>query len=76
MTPFDLTPSPPDFAVNWGAIDASFSWIRAMRDVPQNPLYHGEGEYGRIHSHTGSTPHLVYNQDTSHHQHKNHKPSV
>lgn len=39
--PFVPAPGePPD----WPALDAAFDWIRAMRGVPQNPVYHAEGD--------------------------------
>jgi predicted kinase len=30
--------------VAWQAIDAAFPWISAMRDVPQDPIHHAEGD--------------------------------
>ena len=29
---------------NWEAIENQFSWIRDMQGVPQNPVYHAEGD--------------------------------
>lgn len=29
---------------NWSALIERFSWLRAMHGVPQNPLYHAEGD--------------------------------
>jgi predicted kinase len=37
-------PPPPDFTVPWADLDRSFSWIRRLRDVPQDPHHHGEGD--------------------------------
>jgi predicted kinase len=34
---------PPDWRVDWDALDARFEWVRAMRDVPQDPVHHAEG---------------------------------
>jgi len=39
-----LQPTGPDFRVRWDALDARFDWIRAMRDVPQDPTWHAEGD--------------------------------
>ncbi len=41
---FPFCPQPPDWSVDWQAIQAQFSWIRAMKDVPQSPVYHAEGD--------------------------------
>jgi predicted kinase len=42
-TIFGFTPAPPGWRVNWEAIDRAFPWIRAMRDCPQDPYHHAEG---------------------------------
>ena len=34
---------PPDGTVPWDALDAELSWVRAMRDCPQDPIHHAEG---------------------------------
>ncbi len=39
-----LQPAAPDYAVRWDALDERFEWIRAMRDVPQDPIWHAEGD--------------------------------
>ncbi len=39
-----LLPTAPDFRVDWSALDARFEWIRAMRGVPQDPVWHAEGD--------------------------------
>ncbi|MEM8931954.1 MAG: AAA family ATPase [Acidobacteriota bacterium] len=45
MNIFDLCPRPEsDWRVDWQAADQRYSWIRALRDCPQNPRYHGEGD--------------------------------
>jgi predicted kinase len=41
---FPFCPAPPDWRLQWEAIQAQFDWIRAMCDVPQDPLYHAEGD--------------------------------
>ncbi len=40
--PFDFVPA-RDKPLDWQGIDAAFDWIRAMRDCPQDPDYHAEG---------------------------------
>jgi predicted kinase len=37
-------PQPPDWRVDWAALDAHFEWIHAMRGVPQDPVHHAEGD--------------------------------
>lgn len=39
-----LTPSPPGWAVDWAALDATFEWVRALRGCEQSVRYHGEGD--------------------------------
>lgn len=39
-----LFPQPPDWRVRWDEFDAAFEWIRALRDCPQEPEYHAEGD--------------------------------
>jgi predicted kinase len=34
---------PPDWRVDWDALDAQLDWVRAMRGVPQDPVHHAEG---------------------------------
>ncbi len=36
-------PAPPVWSVDWPALDEQFEWIRAMRDCPQDAVFHGEG---------------------------------
>ncbi len=31
-------------SLDWSALHARFSWLRAMDGVPQNPIYHAEGD--------------------------------
>ena len=42
IDPFDFVPAVGK-QLDWQAIDAAFDWIRAMRDCPQDPEYHAEG---------------------------------
>ncbi len=37
-------PTPPDWRVDWTAIDEAVPEIRALRGCPQNPRYHAEGD--------------------------------
>ena len=42
---FPGCPAIPDEArLDWPALQARFSWLRAMGGVPQNPVYHAEGD--------------------------------
>lgn len=38
------TPAAPHSRVDWAALDARFAWIRAMRGVEQDPVWHAEGD--------------------------------
>ena len=40
----DLVPSPPDWRLDWDAIDGTLDCIRALKGCPQDPLYHAEGD--------------------------------
>lgn len=37
-------PVSPDWSVPWAVLDQRFDWIRAMKDVPQDPEWHAEGD--------------------------------
>lgn len=37
-------PSPPDWRVDWQVLSEQFEWIRAMKDCPQDPVFHAEGD--------------------------------
>lgn len=39
-----LCPEPPDWLVDWDALDAGYSWVRAMRGCAQDPVFHAEGD--------------------------------
>jgi putative nucleotidyltransferase with HDIG domain len=41
---------PPEWRVDWDALDSRFDWVRAMRGVPQDPVHHAEGDVW-IHTH-------------------------
>src|SRR5258708_24446384 len=36
-------PAPPAWHVDWPALTEEFEWIRAMRDCPQDEVFHAEG---------------------------------
>jgi putative nucleotidyltransferase with HDIG domain len=36
--------TPNETRLNWPALQERFSWLRAMDGVPQNPVYHAEGD--------------------------------
>src|SRR5260370_42596428 len=44
-----LFPQPPDWWVRWEELEAKLDWIRALRDCPQDPEFHAEGDV-RIHT--------------------------
>ena len=37
-------PGPPDWSVDWPGCAAEFGWVEAMRDCPQDPSHHAEGD--------------------------------
>jgi len=37
-------PAAPDFRVEWDALAREFPWVTAMRGVPQDPVFHAEGD--------------------------------
>src|SRR5688572_19214554 len=37
------TPEPPAWKLDWLALTEEFDWIAAMRDCPQDPMFHAEG---------------------------------
>ncbi len=39
-----FTPTPPDWQVDWTAIDDALPAVRVLRGCPQNPRYHAEGD--------------------------------
>jgi putative nucleotidyltransferase with HDIG domain len=43
-SPFPHCPAPPDWALDWQALVQRFGWLRALDGVPQNPVYHTEGD--------------------------------
>lgn len=38
------SPCPPDWRVEWDAINEQFEWIRSMKGCPQDHLHHAEGD--------------------------------
>jgi predicted kinase len=43
-TLFPFCPTPPQWAPDWDAMTWTFSWLAAMHEVPQDPMYHEEGD--------------------------------
>lgn len=41
---FPLSPTPPDFALDWDAVVAMFPWLETLRGCRQNPVFHAEGD--------------------------------
>ena len=39
-----FTPQPPDWKLDWYGLDETYDWIQRMRDCPQSPVYHAEGD--------------------------------
>lgn len=37
-------PTAPEWSVDWDALDREYPWIDAMRDCPQDPVFHAEGD--------------------------------
>ena len=37
-------PGPPDWQLDWPGLTAAYPWLAALRDCPQDPEYHGEGD--------------------------------
>ena len=37
-------PQAPDWTIDWRALDAAYDWVRALRDCPQEPAHHAEGD--------------------------------
>ena len=44
MKLLDFIPEPPDFRLDFAALDEAFAWVRAMRGCPQDPTWHAEGD--------------------------------
>jgi predicted kinase len=44
MSLLDFIPGPPDFRLDFAALDEAFAWVRALRDCPQDPTWHAEGD--------------------------------
>ena len=41
---FPFCPQPPDWSLAWEAIEGQFPWLQAMKDCPQDPVWHAEGD--------------------------------
>lgn len=41
---FPLCPEQPDWKVDWESIVAHYAWIQELAGVPQDPVYHAEGD--------------------------------
>jgi predicted kinase len=41
---FPFCPVPPNWTLAWDSLQAQFSWLRAMEGVPQDPIFHAEGD--------------------------------
>ena len=37
-------PRPPDWKLDWPAIESALDEVRALSGVPQDPLWHAEGD--------------------------------
>src|SRR3954468_11712259 len=37
-------PVPPDWRIDWGALLAACPWLRTLDGVPQDAVYHAEGD--------------------------------
>ncbi len=40
---FPLTPTQPDYALDWETIVQTYTWLQPLEHCPQNPDYHAEG---------------------------------
>lgn len=49
MSLLQFVPRPPQWHLDWDAIDREYEWVRAMADCPQSPEWHAEGN---VHIHT------------------------
>jgi len=48
MNPFlELCPGPPDWNLSWPDLEPQFPWLVGLRNVPQDPVHHREGDVGR-----------------------------
>jgi hypothetical protein len=39
-----FVPKPEKYEFDWSVLDREHTWIRDMRDVPQDPVFHAEGD--------------------------------
>jgi predicted kinase len=41
---FPLCPAPPQWLLSWQHIEEQFAWIQALAEVPQDEIFHAEGD--------------------------------
>ncbi len=41
---FPYCPTAPNWTLDWASLQAEFDWLRALKDCPQDPRYHAEGD--------------------------------
>jgi putative nucleotidyltransferase with HDIG domain len=41
---FPLCPTPPQWRFDWESVQRQFSWLQALADVPQDAIFHAEGD--------------------------------
>lgn len=44
INPFPFCPRPPNWQVDWEALDRTYPWIQNLRGCAQDPLRHAEGD--------------------------------
>lgn len=49
-TLLDYCPQPPDGRLAWDDMEGEYDWLVALRQCPQDPEYHAEGDVG-VHTH-------------------------
>lgn len=50
MSVLQFVPTAPSWRVDYAALEARYDWLRPLRDTPQDPIHHAEGDVGL---HTG-----------------------
>jgi predicted kinase len=45
-TLLDHCPGPPDWRLDWPALEGEYPWVRALSGCPQDPAHHAEGDVG------------------------------
>ncbi|MCL1468090.1 AAA family ATPase [Argonema galeatum] len=41
---FTNCPEPPNWTLDWSALQAEFDWLKSLENCPQDPRYHAEGD--------------------------------